>query len=156
MGRIVGGEADGKGDLIESPAGDVARADTDADQFELFEALVQIERERIQSQNSRTEVALRAVEVSDASDRRQYEFHKQKLESDERMQKARLALGAWVALGIGAILSVFVLTILYMAFFGTESQAGLALQLLVWVFTALGGGGLLLVGQRGIQWLMNR
>ena len=148
--------AHSRGELVEGADGETGGPDANASQLELFEQVIQIERQRIESQNSRTEVALRAVEASDASDKRQYEFHKQKLESDERMQKARLVLGSRIALGVGAILAVFVLAVLYMAFFGTETQAKRALELLVWAFTALGGGGLLLAGQRSIQWLMKR
>ncbi len=149
-------KATSRGELVESDNDRTTGPDANSRQLELFEQIIQIERQRIESQNSRTEVALKAVEASDAADKRQYDFHKQKLESNERIQKARLTLGSRIALGVGAIFAVFVLAVLYMTFFGTETQAGRALQLLVWVFTALGGGGLLLAGQRSIQWLMNR
>ena len=134
--------------------GETARDDTSSNPLALLDQVVQIEHERIQSQNRRTEVALHAVDASDAADKRQYDFHLRQLESNERLAKARLSLGSRIALGVGLIVSVFLLAILYMTFFGSEAQAGQARQLLVWAFTAVAGGGLLMAIQRSIQWLL--
>lgn len=107
------------GDLV--PADEVKRSNSDQNQLELFDKVIQIERDRIQSQNNRTEVALRAVEVSDASDKRQYEFHVKKLESEERQATKRLSVGFQITIGVGSVISIFLLALLYMMFLGTEA-----------------------------------
>ena len=87
---------------------------------------------------------MRAVDARDAADKRQYDFHLRQLGSNGRLEEAHLSLGSKITLGVGIIVSVFLLAILYMTFFGSEAQAGQARQFLVWVFTAVAGGGLLM------------
>ena len=74
-------EGESKGALI--PAGDL-EDDQPPMTTEIIKDLIKIEQERIRSQDRRTEVALKAVEASDASDKRQFEYHTQRLQSEER------------------------------------------------------------------------
>lgn len=150
----MGSDTANRGELV--PVDESAQNSTDSSQLELFDQFVKIERDRIQSQNNRTEVALRAVEVSDASDKRQFEFHVKKLDSEERQTMRRLSFGFWITAGVGAVISIFLLVLLYMMFFGTEIQASRGQNLLGAVFTAVGGGGLLILGQRALGQLMNK
>ena len=140
------------GELVS--AGRAAQDNRDPHQLELFDQLVQIERERIQLMDRRLDVALQAVQASDAADQRQYEYHKQRLESNERLAKARLSLGSRMAAGVGVAAVLFLFAVLYMMFFGTSEQGDRAQTLLTWFFTALGGGGLFVAAQRVARWLM--
>ncbi len=135
---------------------DVVTTGSDPRQLALFNQVLQIERERIKSQDRRTEVALRVVELSDASDVRQYEYHMERLRVDEKLAAAHLSLGSRIALGMGAVLTLVLLSVLYMIFFGSETQASRAKELAVWFFAALGGGGLFVAAQTGMRWLMRR
>lgn len=131
------------------PGGDAV----ESDQLELFQQILETERERSRALDRRTDVALEAVKFSDAADQRQYDFHMRRLESDERLAKAHLSLLSKSALAAGALVSVFVLLILYMLFFGTATQADRAQTILTWVFVALGGGGLFVAAQRIAKFL---
>jgi len=155
MGEVVSdsGKTHGGGDLLPSEGS--ADESPDPRQLVLFDQVLQIERERIKSQDRRTEVALRAVELGDASDTRQYNYHMERLKADERLAMARISLGSKLAFGMGAVVALLLFAILYMMFFGSEHQAARAQQLAVWFFTALGGGGLFVLAQHGIRWLMN-
>ena len=124
-------------------------------QLVLFDQALQLERERIRSQDRRTEVALRAVEIGDAADKRQFQFHMEKLKTEERIENKRLGLSSRIALILGLTVIVFLSLTAYMLFFGSDGQAARARELITWVFTALGGGGFLYVLQRVGRWLMN-
>ena len=144
-------KGESKGALI--PAGDL-KDDQPPMTGEILKDLLKIEQERIRSQDRRTEVALRFVEASDASDKRQFEYHMQRLQSEERQAKARVSLGLKVVIGIGGVVLAILVISFYMLFFGTLTQTDYAEKLLTWFFAALGGGGLLLLLQRGLQWVM--
>ena len=146
----MSGEEEVQGDAV--PLADGSRAGGGAALPELLE-LVRLEQQRLESQDRRNEIALRAIEADESSDKRQYDYHVSRLESEERKFNARLGLVAKVWLGIGGLTALFALVILYMMFFGTQEQARIAEKLLVWSFTALGGGGLLYAGQRGLRWI---
>lgn len=131
-----------------SPSADTDRDAAGSDQLELFHQIIETERERSRALDRRTDVALEAVKASDAADRRQFDFHVRRLETDERLAKAHLSLLSKTVLGVGALVSVFALLILYMLFFGTPTQADRAQTILTWIFVALGGGGLFVAAQR--------
>ena len=136
-----------------SPPVETAEDATESDQLELFQQIIETERERSRALDRRTDVALEAVKASDAADQRQYDFHMRRLESDERLAKAHLSLLSKTVLGVGALVTVFVLLVLYMLFFGTPTQADRAQTILTWVFVALGGGGLFVAAQRVAKFL---
>ena len=104
--------------------------------------LVALERQRIDSTNGRTDIALKAIEASDAADKRQYDYHVERLRknSGERSDKRRATVGMMWAGGVGAFLVItFILLVL---FFGADAQRDTALLLLNTVFTAVGGAGI--------------
>ena len=92
-------------------------------QLVLFDQALQLERERIRSQDRRTEVALRAVEIGDAADKRQFQFHMEKLKTEERIENKRLGLSSRIALILGLTVIVFLSLTAYMLFFGSDGQA---------------------------------
>ena len=132
------------------------KRELDSQQLVLFDQTLQVERERIQSQDRRTEVMMRALELGNAADERQFQFHMENLSKDERLENKRLALAGRIASGIGVCSIGVIAVLVYMLFFGSELQAGSARELIMWVFNALGGGGLLFVLVRAIQWLLRK
>jgi hypothetical protein len=106
---------------------------------DLLQRVLEVERQRIDSTNRRTDVVLQAVKASDESDRRQFEFQLEKLRSDERMRTRRDNLAKVVVLGGGAFSLCVGVLFLYMAFFGAPEQSATALNLIEKI--AIGGGG---------------
>ena len=88
------------------------------------------------------------------SDKRQYEYHVQRLESDERRAKARLSLGGKVVFGVGAVMAAILVITFYMLFFGSPDQSVYAEEILKGLFAVVGGGGLFFLAQRGLQWII--
>lgn len=105
----------------------------------LFQQALNVERQRIDSANRRTEVALQAVKASDESDRRQFEFQMEKLHTDDRASLRRDGLAKAVVIGVGIFGAAVVALFLIMAFFGSPTQGQIALDILSKL--AIGGGG---------------
>ena len=127
---------------------------SDPRQIELFEEIVKLEHGRIDSQNRRSNVALRAIELADAADKRQFEYHSRRVESEEKLEKSRLRAGIWIISVIGVVIIVFLFLTLYMTFWGSESQVVLAQQLLNWAFILAAGGGSYMILRRLLRWVL--
>lgn len=119
-----------------------------------IERLFDIEQRRIESQNRRWDVLSQVIEATNTSDQRQHELGLKQLESNERLEKARLALASKVAVGVGGLVAAILAVILCMVFFGSNAQADTAKQLITGIFTALGGGGLIFVVWHWVRWLV--
>ena len=117
-----------------------------------IERLFDIEQKRIESQSRRWDVLSQLIEATDTADKRQHELGLGQLESNERIEKARLALASKAAVGVGGLIGVTLGLILCMVFFGSNAQASAARQLIAWIFTALGGGGLIFVVRHWVRW----
>ena len=117
-----------------------------------IERLFDIEQRRIESQDRRWNVLSQVIEATDTSDKRQHELGLKQLESNERIEKARLALASKVAIGVGGLVVVTLAVILSMIFFGSNAQADTAKQSIVRIFTALGGGGLIFAIGHWLRW----
>jgi len=122
-------------------------SDKNGRQQDLFPAdtlqqMLNIEQQRIESINRRTDVALQAVKASDESDRRQFEFQMAKLDRDAEADKRRHGLAKMVTLWFGviavAVLSLFV----YLMFFGSAGQSEIALQFLSTLAKGAAGFGI--------------
>lgn len=119
---------------------------TQWEQKELFPNLIKVERERIEiekarieSSNRKTEVINRAIDASDASDKRQYDFHMARLthEREDKMQRYVLARNV-VYVG-GGVLLLFLVALFCLMFVGSESQRNLALE--AWKVLFIGASG---------------
>ena len=104
--------------------------------------LIALERERIASQDRRTAVTRHAIDAGDAADKRQYEYHVEKLRRDDEDRKSRHASGITIvwALLIAAI--VFTGLLFRMIFAGDDAQRAVANDLLETIVTGLGGFGI--------------
>ena len=77
-----------------------------------FEQLFEIERQRVDSNNRRTEVALKVIAASEASDERQFQYHVEKLrqgsqDRNERRRSALQLLWAFFAVAVAGVGLVF-------------------------------------------------
>ena len=108
-----------------------------------FEQLVDLERRRIESNTRRAEIALKAIAASDAADKREYDYHVERLRQGSRDRNERhrsVVKFAWAALATVVVVGGLVF---YMLFFGNDAQRLVAHDLLSIVATAVGGAGAL-------------
>ena len=122
----------------------------------LLQELVALERQRLDITNRRTEIAHKVVEAADAADKRQYDYHVEKLrrETEERKERRRSIFKIVWAMGVGGALVGALL--LLMLFFGTDAQRETAAELLRTVLTGLGGAGVLWLLRTLFEWAMNQ
>jgi hypothetical protein len=121
-----------------------------------FEQMISLERERIEAQNRRTEVARLAVEASDRADERQMTFHIEKLKRDDDDRVRRYNLSKFFLASAGTFLAVAASLCLYMVFFGSDNQRETASTIMKYGFTALGGGGSLYLLRQAFRSMMGR
>ena len=117
-----------------------------------LQGLLDLEKQRIESTNQRTNVVRYAIETNDASDKRQYEYQMAKLAADTTADTRRHNLMRTSTITFGAA-TVLGLSFLFgMAFFGTPQQSEMAFS----VLKVLGTGGAGYGVVAGISSLMRR
>ena len=143
-----------KQDLVprQSPAGSGAIHED----FSLVAELIALERERIASQDRRTDIARHAIDASDVADKRQYDYHVEKLRRDDDDRKRRYASGIAIVCTLLAATVCFTGFLFWMLFAGDEEQRAAADRLLGTVLTGLGGFGGGWVLLNGIRRLLAR
>ena len=122
----------------QSPAGSGAIHED----FSPVAELIVIERERIASRDRRTDVMRRAIDAGDAADKRQYDYHVEKLRLDDDDRKRRHASGIAIVWTLLAATIGFTGFLCWMLFAGDEAQRAVANRLLGTVLTGLGGFGI--------------
>ena len=117
-------------------------------QLDLFADALEVERERIRSQDRRTDVVRAAIEANDAADKRQFEFHMAKLGEDRQQRqddtalgKTRLRLAVGIAIAFGAVAIAIIALFVTMLFFGTPTQSDVAAGVLSTLGKGVGGFG---------------
>ena len=135
-----------------------ANGEDENGQGELFplERFLDIEEQRIESYNRRTELGHKAIEAQDAADQRQFEYHCKQLDAQDEQSKRQHGLARQVFWGGGGFCGVVLILILGKLFFGSEGQASAAATILTVLGTAIGGGGALHLLSRWIRWLLSR
>ena len=136
----------------QSPAGSGAIHED----FSPVAELIVIERERIASRDRRTDVMRRAIDAGDAADKRQYDYHVEKLRLDDDDRKRRHASGIAIVWTLLAVTITFIGFLCWMLFAGDEAQRAVANRLLEIVLTGLGGFGIGWVLWNGIRRLLAR
>jgi hypothetical protein len=103
--------------------------------------LIEVERARIESTNKRTENARMLIEATDASDKRQYEYHMTKLTTEDahNLRKHNLAKGV-ISVG-GGVICLVVFVLLWAMFWGNQTQSDLAFNLIRILGIGVGGYG---------------
>ena len=126
---------------------DVFRPETevDYDAGHHLSDIVALENARIESQNISYEVNLKAIEVADRSDERQFEYHSKKLaiasETADKNRNVASKFG-WAIFGL---MSLVVLVVTYMMFLGDESQRQAAQTAIQLILSMFGGAGALVI-----------
>ena len=104
----------------QSPAGSGAIHED----FSPVAELIVLERERIASRDRRTDVMRRTIDAGDAADKRQYDYHVEKLRRDDDDRKRRHASGIAIVWTLLAATIGFTGFLRWMLFAGDESATG--------------------------------
>jgi hypothetical protein len=72
-----------------------------------------LEKERIKSADKRTEIARLAIEANDAADKRQFDYHIQKLNHDIEFKNQQAKVSAKLLYGIGLVSTAFAALLIY-------------------------------------------
>ena len=118
--------------------------------------MFELEKERIKSADKRTEIARLAIEANDAADKRQFDYHIQKLNHDIEFKNQQAKVSAKLLYGIGLVFTVFGALLIYLTFFGTVFQSEIAANLLEKLVTAMSGVGVYLIGKGIFSKLTNQ
>ena len=109
--------------------------------LEVLKNVAELERRRVSAQKERNKVALRALEVSENSDRRQFEYHKEKLATEERARDKSHSLARMVLMFGGSVVLLLLILVIGMAFFGNQEQSSIAMTMIGVAGKAVGGAG---------------
>ena len=99
---------------------------------------------------------MRALEVNENSDRRQFEFHRERIASAERGRDKSHSLARIVVIYGGLALIALVAFVLYLAFYGTEQQTQVAITMIIEGAQALGGAGFFFLIWTAIRSLIHK
>ena len=138
----------------EAISGEVVSADDAATALQLIKQIADLEGRRVGVQEGRNQVALRALEINEKSDQRQFEFHKERLASEERDSKRSHALARSVIFYGGGAAALVLALILGMAFFGNEAQSQLAMAMIEEGVEVMGGAGFIFLVAYGLRKLL--
>lgn len=105
--------------------------------------LVELEQRRIERDNRRTDVLMKALELADVQDKRQFLFHSNNLEARKERERSRFAFVRSVTWAILAVGTGVVALLLMMAFFGTETQRSSAGAIVTNGLIGLAGWGII-------------
>ena len=122
--------------------------------LQLVKQLADIEGRRIGVQEGKNQVAMRALEVNEKSDLRQFEFHRERLASNEQDRKRSHTLARLVILYGGGAVLLIVALILGMAFFGDTAQSEIAMTMVKEGAKWVGGAGFIFMVATGLRRLL--
>jgi hypothetical protein len=108
-----------------------------------LQTLIELEKQRIESANRRTDVVRFAIEANDASDKRQFEYRMAELDAGSSARQQRHSLAQKVVFSATAVAVVITTLLFGMAFFGTATQSGIALEILKISGVGVAGYGLI-------------
>lgn len=111
-------------------------------EIEFSRELIRLEDRRLDEARRRTELAGRALELSDEQDRRQAEYAALDLESRERADIRRHKRTGRALYALIAIAGVVFALLIALSFFGTAEQSKTAIEILKYVASGLAGYGL--------------
>ena len=120
-----------------------------------MQAMFEIEKARIESHDKRTDVALRAIEASEADSKRMFDYHVMKLQSDNDIKTKKLAIAKNIVYASCAIGMIVIVVLFSALFLGNEVQSQTASEVLKGIGHAIGGIGAYLLLKMGFNTITN-
>ena len=121
--------------------GEVMPPDELPQALQLIRELSEIESRRIGFQEGRNQIAMRALDVNESSDQRQYQFHTERLAADGRDRVRSRELAKSILKYGGGPVGLLAALVIIMAFFGDSRQSEIATTMIEKGAEALGGAG---------------
>lgn len=115
--------------MTDDTGGNVERQRNPDGQIEMWNDMLAVEKERIASRNRAVDAMREGFSRLDAADERQYRFHADKLDRDDKYRHRHLTHRMQLTWIVAGIVVLVVGVVLSMAFWGDESQRGLATAL---------------------------
>ena len=112
--------------------------------------ILDLERERLRSADRRTDAVRLAIECNNDADKRMFDFHMARIQSESGLKHEQLKLTRLITISGGIVAASIIVLLFGMLFFGDERQSELALSLLKNLATALSGIGLYLLGKTAL------
>lgn len=134
--------------------GEVLPPDDLPQALQVIKELSEIESRRIGVQEGRNQVAMRALDVNESSDQRQFQFHMERLATDERDRTASRTLAKSILKYGGGAVGLLIALIIVMAFFGDARQSDIATAMIEKGAEALGGAGFIYLIAAGVRRLL--
>lgn len=148
---------------MREPQQELYSPSQDPKQLDLFAEALEVERERIRSQDRRTEVVRAAIDANDAADKRQFEFHMAKLDEEKQqridktdLDRTRITLAGRIALAFGGSFILLTTVFVSMLFFGNPSQSEIAKNALTTLGNGIGGFGVIYAATAAFRALVGR
>ena len=113
--------------------------------------LLKIELARIESNDRRSQVMAKALEVFDAQDRRQFEYASATRDADLQQQADRLAFLRRVVWVFSGFFGAVMLAILGFAFLGNDAQRTLAQDVVGYGLVGIAGFGVITTVRQAIR-----
>lgn len=121
---------------------------------DVFTEFVSLSKDRHRLEEQRLLLQDKALELADNQDQRQFAFHSKARDQHHERSIRRSNFGRrfmWALLGT---LVIVLGLLLWFLFFGSEDQRQVALQVLITLFTAFGGYGVISILVQGFRSLM--
>lgn len=134
--------------------GEVMPPDELPQALQLIRELSEIESRRIGVQEGRNQIAMRALDVNESSDQRQYQFHTERLAADERDRVRSRELAKSILKYGGGAVGLLAALVIIMAFFGDSRQSEIATTMIEKGAEALGGAGFIYLIAAGVRRLL--
>lgn len=122
----------------------------------LIRELARLEEARIDRDNRQSDIQEKALEISDAQDRRQAEFHYHRIQLEDNADKRRTRLIGRVLLGCFLVIAIPLALFLFMVFWGNAEQRDSAMGIIRTGSIALAGYGIITALVRASASILNR
>ena len=108
--------------------------------------------ETVSARSEQHEIQIRTLEVAENRDRLEHDYAVRKLENEDRQDRRayRLLIAGFV------VVALLIFVLLYMTFFGNQTQSVVALRILAICGQAIGGGGFIFAVAYAINRLVRR
>lgn len=113
-------------------------------------------KDMVELEKAKVSAEFKAIEASDEQDKRRATFLAQRIRLEDEADQRRTKIVWRTMLGLFGLASTAGALVLWMAFWGEESQREIAISILATGGTGLGGFGVIYAVSKGIQSLLKR
>ena len=113
-------------------------------------------RDMVELEKAKVSVEVKAIEANDEQDKRMAAFHTQRIQLEDEADQRRAKMVWRTMLGLFGFGATVAALVLYIAFWGDESQRKIAIAILTTGGIGIGGFGIIYAISKGLQSLLKR